>query len=80
MTRTMSAHVSHPTPEFEGQFLSSAQTLRTLRLGGQFVEAVDFTAETQRSPRRRRDLLAAGLSGIKRRFRRERRRRKVGRA
>lgn len=76
----MSANVSQPTPEFNGQFLSSAQTLRTLRLSGEFVEAGDFTAETHRSPRRRRDLLAVVLSGIKRRFRRERRRRKVGRA
>ncbi len=39
-----------------------------------------ITAKTRRTPRGRRELLAAVVFGIKRRFKRERRRRKVGRA
>ncbi|HKP38455.1 MAG TPA: class I SAM-dependent methyltransferase [Pyrinomonadaceae bacterium] len=60
--------------------LSSAKPLRSLRLSGELIDAGDFTAEKQRSPRQRRDLLAAALIGIRRRYQRERRRRKVGRA
>jgi ubiquinone/menaquinone biosynthesis C-methylase UbiE len=75
----MSAQVSSEISEFERGLLS-AKPPRTLRLGGEFVESGNFTAETRRSPRRRRDFLAAIVSGISRRFQRERRRRKVGRA
>jgi ubiquinone/menaquinone biosynthesis C-methylase UbiE len=75
----MSAQVSSETSEFERGLLS-AQPPRTLRLGGEFIDACDFAAEIQKSPRPRRDVLAAALDGIDRRFQRERRRRKVGRA
>jgi ubiquinone/menaquinone biosynthesis C-methylase UbiE len=75
----MSWHVTHQHSEFERGLLS-AKSRRSLRLSGEFIDGGDFTAETQRSPRQRRDLLAALLTGIKRRWLRERRRRKVGRA
>src|SRR5437867_3106571 len=73
----MSANVSS---DRSGMPLSSAQPLRPLRLGGEVYEAGVFTAEAQRSPRWRRDLLDAVIDGVKRRWARERRRRKVGRA
>lgn len=58
----------------------SAQPLRSLRLRGEFDDDGAFTADTQRSPKWRRDVLNAVVDGIKRRLARERRRRKVGRA
>jgi len=61
------------------QFLS-AQPLRPLRLSGEHSDATGFIAETQRTPSWRRELIEALVHGIKRRWARERRRRKVGRA
>ena len=58
----------------------SAQPLRPLRLSGEHSDATEFTAETQRAPSWRRELVEALAHGIKRRWARERRRRKVGRA
>jgi SAM-dependent methyltransferase len=48
-----------------------------LRLSGEFIDVGGFAAET---PRRRGHLLGGLFTGIKRRWLRERRRRKVGRA
>ena len=76
MAQIISRIESETTPN---QFFS-AQPLRSLRLGGDLSSAEEFTAETpspQRWPRERLDVLA---DGIKRRWARERRRRKVGRA
>ena len=53
---------------------------RHLRNGGEFYDAKAFTAETQRAQSWRRELFEAIVTGIKRRWARERRRRKVGRA
>ncbi len=61
------------------QFLS-AQPLRPLRLSGERSDTTVFAAETPRTLRWRRELIEALLRGIKRRWARERRRRKVGRA
>lgn len=58
----------------------SARPLRSLRLSGEFSNPGGLTAETQRTLRWRRDLFETVVDGIKRRFERERRRRKVGRA
>jgi SAM-dependent methyltransferase len=58
----------------------SAQPQRSLRLSGEHSAATGFTAETQRAPSWRRELIGALIPGIKRRWARERRRRKVGRA
>jgi SAM-dependent methyltransferase len=58
------------------QFLSAPP----LRLGGELCDAEVFTAETQRTPSWRGELIEALVHGIKRRLARERRRRKVGRA
>jgi ubiquinone/menaquinone biosynthesis C-methylase UbiE len=58
----------------------SARPRRTLRLGGESCDAEAFTAETQRALRRRRELFEGVVGGLKRRWERERRRRKVGRA
>lgn len=76
----MSAQVSHRPSKFEGSLLSSAQPLRTLRLGGELTRAGDFAGESRRSRRWRSLILEVFVSGIKRRWLRERRRRKVGRA
>ena len=73
----MAANVSSDRSDI---LLSSAHPLRPLHLGGEFYDVGAFTPETQRSPRRRRDLLDAIIDGLKRRWARERRRRKVGRA
>jgi ubiquinone/menaquinone biosynthesis C-methylase UbiE len=70
----MSVHVSHESAEFEGAMLTSVRPLTTLHLGSEFVATEMF------GTRRRRDLIETLVSGIKRRFKRERRRRKVGRA
>jgi ubiquinone/menaquinone biosynthesis C-methylase UbiE len=76
----MSAHVSQQSSDF-GDGLFSAQPLRTLRLSGEVIPASELTAETPRTlRRRRRDVIDVLASGLKRRFNRERRRRKVGRA
>src|SRR6266566_1594392 len=58
----------------------SARPLRPLRLSGDLSSADEFTAETLSSQRWRRELLDGLVDGIKRRWARERRRRKVGRA
>jgi ubiquinone/menaquinone biosynthesis C-methylase UbiE len=79
-TVVMSARVSRQSSEFEGSLLSSAQPLRTLRLGGELTVAGDFALESRRSRRFWRQILEDFVSGIKRRWLRERRRRKVGRA
>jgi SAM-dependent methyltransferase len=68
--------ISHQTPNPSPDFLPSAPPLR---LSGESSYETDFTAETQRTPGRRRELLP-GIDGLKRRWQRERRRRKVGRA
>ena len=75
----MSAHVSQQSSDF-GDGLLSGQPLRTLRLSGEVIPASELTAETPRTLRRRRDVIDVLASGLKRRFNRERRRRKVGRA
>jgi ubiquinone/menaquinone biosynthesis C-methylase UbiE len=80
MAAVMSARVSRQSSEFEGSLLSSAQPLRTLRLGGELTVAGDFALESRRSRRFWRQILESFVSGIKRRWLRERRRRKVGRA
>lgn len=61
----------------------SAQAPRPPRLllkGGEYSKAGRFTAETQRTLSWRREILEAFVHGITRRFERELRRRKVGRA
>jgi SAM-dependent methyltransferase len=69
--------ISHQTPNQSPGFLPSAPPLPSLRLGGEFSNEAEFTAET---PRRHREILAGAFEGLNRRWRRERRRRKVGRA
>lgn len=76
----MSQVINRVPPESSpGQF-SSALPPHSLRLGGESYDEEAFTAETQSTLRWRRESLGAVVNGIKRRFRRERRRRKVGRA
>jgi SAM-dependent methyltransferase len=58
------------------QFLSA----QPLRLNGEHSDATVFTAETPRTLRWRGELFEALVRGLKRRWARERRRRKVGRA
>src|SRR2546421_5430606 len=58
------------------QFFSA----QPLRLSGDLSSPEEFTAETLSSQRWRRELLDGLVDGIKRRWARERRRRKVGRA
>jgi ubiquinone/menaquinone biosynthesis C-methylase UbiE len=72
--------ISQTTPNHAPDFLPSASTLGSLHLGGEFSTGPEFTAEAQTTPRWRRELLAGAFDGLKRRWRRERRRRKVGRA
>jgi SAM-dependent methyltransferase len=67
--------ISH-SPNQPPDYLSSAPPQRSLRLGGEFSIGREFTAETQSTLREREGL----LEGLKRRWLRERRRRKVGRA
>ena len=74
MSQTIFSAQPNPEPVF------SAHPPRTLRLGGESYDANAFTAETQRTLRRRGELLEGVLGGLKRRWQRERRRRKVGRA
>jgi SAM-dependent methyltransferase len=72
--------ISHQTPNSSPDFLPSAPPLRSLRLGGEFSNEAEFTAETPRTLSRRRELLPGIFDLLKRRWKRERRRRKVGRA
>jgi ubiquinone/menaquinone biosynthesis C-methylase UbiE len=76
----MSAQVSRQSSEFKEQLLSSARSRRPLRLGGELIDVRELTAETPRSPRWRRALFETLFTGIKRRWFRSRRRRKVARA
>jgi ubiquinone/menaquinone biosynthesis C-methylase UbiE len=75
----MSIHVSHQPPEFEPGLLS-AQSLRRLRLSTEPFAVEEVTAETPGALSSRGNLVDDLLDGIKRRWFRERRRRKVGRA
>ncbi len=77
---TMSQIIFRIQPHSIPEQLSSAQPRRPLRLGGDLSDEEIFTAETQRTPRLRRELLVPVVNGFIRRFKRERRRRKVGRA
>ena len=78
MVSPMSQIISSVQAEsFPGQFSSAAHPLS---LAGEFSDAKVFTAETPRPLRSRREILQALVTGIKRRLKRERRRRKVGRA
>jgi ubiquinone/menaquinone biosynthesis C-methylase UbiE len=77
---TMSQIISRFPPESLPEQFSSAQPRRALRLGGDLSDEEIVTAETQSTRRLRRELFEAVVKGIMRRFRRERRRRKVGRA
>ncbi|MGZ8901875.1 MAG: class I SAM-dependent methyltransferase [Limisphaerales bacterium] len=76
----MSVRVSRQSSEFDGRMLSAAPSLRTPRLGAELAAVLELTAEAQRTPGWPRDFLGNFVAGIKRRWRRERRRRKVGRA
>ena len=76
----MSQIVSRIPPDSSPKQFSSAQSLRTLRLGGELSCAEEFTAQTPSAQRWRRELLDVLADGIKRRWAREQRRRKVGRA
>jgi ubiquinone/menaquinone biosynthesis C-methylase UbiE len=76
----MSQTISPIQPESLPKHFSSAQAPRALRLSGDLSDEGIFTAETQSTRRWRRELLAPLVNGIMRRFKRERRRRKVGRA
>jgi SAM-dependent methyltransferase len=73
----MSQTISRIQPESLPTDFSSAPPLR---LGGDLSDEGIFTAETQRTRRWRRELLGPLVNGIMRRFKRERRRCKVGRA
>jgi ubiquinone/menaquinone biosynthesis C-methylase UbiE len=79
-TPPMSARVSRQSSEFKEQLLPSARSLRPLRLGGELVDVRDLTAETPSTPGWRRARSKTLFSGIKRRWFRSRRRRKVARA
>lgn len=74
MSQTISRTQSNPESVF------SAQPLRPLRLGDDSYDATAFPAESQTTLRWRRELFESFIAGLKRRFERERRRRKVGRA
>jgi ubiquinone/menaquinone biosynthesis C-methylase UbiE len=75
----MSQIISRDQPESLSP-RSSAQPPRTLRLSGEFSGEKVFTAEAQSTLRLRRELIAPLVKGIVLRLKRERRRRKVGRA
>lgn len=74
---SMSANVSRDRSD---GLLSSAHPLRALRRDGESYDAGGFTAETPRAQSWPRDSSDTLVSGLKRRWSRERRRRKVGRA
>ena len=77
---TMSQITSWVQSESLAEQFTAAQTPRTLGLGGEFSDDQIFNAETQRTLRWRRELLTTVVNGVMRRLKRERRRRKVGRA
>jgi ubiquinone/menaquinone biosynthesis C-methylase UbiE len=76
----MSQIISRIESESRPKEFFSAPSLRTLRLGGDLASAEEFTAETLSPQRWRRELFDVLVDGIRRRWARERRRRKVGRA
>jgi SAM-dependent methyltransferase len=76
----MSQTISPVQPESLPTDFSSAPPRRALRLGGDLSDEGIFNAEKQRTRRWRRELLGPLVNGIMRRLKRERRRRKVGRA
>jgi len=76
----MSTTLTHEPANPVGKIFPSAQPLRPLRTGGEFSESRGFTAETLRPLSWRREFFEAVVRAINRRFERERRRRKVGRA
>ena len=78
MMTAMSQIISRVQAEsFPEQFSSAACSLG---LGGELSDAKVFTADMPRPLRSRREKPQVLVTGIKRRFKRERRRRKVGRA
>ena len=76
----MSQTISPVQPESLPTDFSSAPPRRALRLGDDLSDEGIFNAEKQRTRRWRRELLGPLVNGIMRRLKRERRRRKVGRA
>ncbi len=79
----MSPTLSHEPSNPVGELFSTTHALRRprhLRKGGEFPEAGGFTAESVRRLSWRRDLIGGVARTIQRRWERERRRRKVGRA
>jgi SAM-dependent methyltransferase len=78
--RAMSETISESGSTPVSQKIFSARPRRALRLSVDSYDATAFNAETQRALRCHRELLASIAVGLKRRWARERRRRKVGRA
>jgi SAM-dependent methyltransferase len=79
----MSETVSGPRSRSVARDIFSAKTLRPPRRllrGGELSDATAFTAETTSGLRWRRELFETFIGGLKRRWTRERRRRRVGRA
>src|ERR1700730_9979125 len=76
----MSKHLSTAQSESVSPQLFSGQPLRPLSLGGEFSDGHVFSAETQGTLRWRGDLIGVIARTLHRRWARERRRRKVGRA
>jgi ubiquinone/menaquinone biosynthesis C-methylase UbiE len=76
----MSETISGPRSSSTSQNILSAQTLQSLRLSSEFSDATAFPAEAQRTLRWRREFIESVVGGLNRRWQRERRRRKVGRA
>ena len=74
MSQTISHAEANPEPVF------STHPPQTLRLGGEISKAGRLTAATLRPLRWRGELLEDVIAGLRRRWQRERRRRKVGRA
>jgi ubiquinone/menaquinone biosynthesis C-methylase UbiE len=72
--------VSAREPAQLNRSILSTHALRSLRLSGELFRVKEIIAERQRPESRQRDLFETFLSGVKRRWARERRRRKVGRA
>jgi SAM-dependent methyltransferase len=77
---TMSQIIPRAQPESLPKHFSSAQPPRALRPDNDLSDEGILTSETQSTLRGRRELIGAVVNGIKRRLRRERRRRRVGRA
>jgi ubiquinone/menaquinone biosynthesis C-methylase UbiE len=73
----MSENIPH---DRAGSFSTHFFSAQPLRLSGEYSDAPVFAAETQRALSWHRELIEALVHGIKRRWARERRRRKVGRA